>query len=331
MHIDSFNPPFYLRNKHIQTLYSSFFRKKINNNFKIEKFTLNDGDFIECFWSKKDKNPKNIVILLHGLTGSYRSTYIQGIVNSLNQNNITSVIMHYRGSSGIPNNKPRMYHSGETKDIKEYIEYLKNKYPDSNLFAVGYSIGGNMLLKYLGETKENSNLKAAISISAPLDLAICANRVQKGFSRFYQYILLKELKKVLKIKFQKFNMNRYIKLKETDIDTLNSFWDFDNRYTAPIHGFKDVYDYYQKSSAKQYLKYIKTDTLIIHSLDDPFMTPEILPTDKEISKFIKLEIHKYGGHVGFINGSFFKPIYYLDKRIIKYIKEYKGYSHTYKE
>jgi predicted alpha/beta-fold hydrolase len=318
MHIDRFKPAF--KNPHFQTLYRSFFKQDFKLNFEIEKFNLSDGDFLECFWSLKTKNPKKIVILLHGLTGSYGSQYIQGMVNSLNKNKITSVIMHYRGTSGKPNIKPRSYHSGETQDLKEYIQHLVKLYPKTQLFAVGYSIGGNILLKYLGETKENSHIAKAISISAPLDLTICANRVQNGFSRFYQYILLKDLNRLLRKKYKKFNMNNHIKLQQKDIKKLDSFWKFDNQYTAPMHGFKDAKEYYKKCSSKQFLKKILTPTLIIHSLDDPFMTPKVLPNKDEISKFIELEIYRYGGHVGFIGGSIFKPKYYLEDRVLNFIK-----------
>lgn len=319
----SFKPAFGLSNKHIQTLYSSLFRKKISLNFKVECFKLPDGDFVDCYWLDKPspKSDKPIVILFHGLAGSYESPYIQGAMKKLSQANFSSVVMHFRGCSGRANKLPRAYHSGETQDALNWIKYLKNSFPNSKLFSVGFSIGGNMLLKLLGEMGKESILDGAISISAPLKLNICADSIDKGFSKIYQKHLLKNLNISLKKKYEIHDMQKFISLKKEDIDKIKNFWEFDNLYTAPIHGFSSAKDYYKKSSSKQFLKDIKTKTLIIHSLDDPFMTPKILPTKNQISSYIELEITKYGGHVGFISGSFISPDYWLDNRIVKYFLE----------
>ena len=228
--------------------------------------------------------------------------------------------MHYRGTSGKENNLARSYHSGDSADAFAYISDLKQRYEEAKLFAVGYSLGANMLLKLLGEYGDLSLLEAAVAISAPMRLDICADTMNKGFSKFYQKILLKELIKSLDKKYDKHNMKSLINLKREEIKNLKTFWDFDGAYTAPIHGFASAHDYYTKSSAKQFLKDIKTPTLIIHALDDPFMTAYVLPQESEISKNVNLEISEHGGHVGFIGGSFFKPEYWLEKRIVEYFK-----------
>lgn len=321
----SFKPAFGLSNKHIQTLYSSLFRKKISLDFEVECFKLPDGDFVDCYWLNKPspKSDKPIVILFHGLAGSYESPYIQGAMKKLSQANFSSVVMHFRGCSGRANKLPRAYHSGETQDALNWIKHLKNSFPNSKLFSVGFSIGGNMLLKLLGEMGKDSILNGAISISAPLELNICADSIDKGFSKIYQKHLLKNLNISLKKKYEIHDMQKFISLKKEDIDKIENFWEFDDLYTAPIHGFSSAKDYYEKSSSKQFLKDIKTKTLIIHSLDDPFMTPKILPTKNQISSYIELEITKYGGHVGFISGSFISPDYWLDNRIVNYFKSFK--------
>jgi len=322
---NSFNPPFLLKNKHIQTIYSSFFRKVPKHNFEVEKFILSDGDFIECYWYNKQTNNNNkpIVLLFHGLAGSYKSPYIQGTMCELDKNGYNSVVVHFRSCSGIMNDKAISYHSGKTDDALEYISNIKTKFPNSKLFGVGYSLGGNMLLKLLGETGEDSQFEAAISISAPLELATCSDSINKGFSRFYQKHLVDDLNILLEQKYDKHDMNSIINLKKEDVKKLSTFWEFDEAYTAKVHGFKSAKDYYEKSSSKQFLKHIKTNTLLIHSLDDPFMTPSIVPKKDEVSLHVELEIYPYGGHVGFIEGGIFKPIYWLEKRIVSYFNQFK--------
>ena len=188
------------------------------------------------------------------------------------------------------------------------------------LFCVGFSLGGNMLLKLLGEYGENSPLKSAVAVSVPLDLAICANEINRGISKIYQKHLLKALKRDLKRKYDQHDMQKLIGKSRSDIDEISSFWEFDDIYTAPIHGFDDANDYYKRCSAKQFLKDIKTKTLIIHSKDDPFMSVEVLPKDDEISSFVELDIYKDGGHVGFVTGSVFNPIFWLESRISNFLK-----------
>ena len=228
--------------------------------------------------------------------------------------------MHYRGTSGKENSLPRSYHSGDSADALAYLSSLKQRYKKAKLFAVGFSLGANMLLKLLGEEANNSPLDGAVAVSAPMQLDICAKSMNRGFSKFYQKNLLKDLNKSLDKKYDKHNMQALINLKREDIKNLKTFWEFDDAYTAPIHGFTSAQDYYTLSSAKQFLKYIKTPTLIIHSLDDPFMTPEVLPKESEVSKSVTLEISEKGGHVGFIAGSALKPEYWLEDRIVEFFK-----------
>ena len=315
-----FKPAIGLRDAHSQTLYPALFRKIGELDFDIEVFELSDGDFVECYWyNRKDGQP--IVILFHGLEGSFMSPYIKGVMKAFKKEGYTTVLMHFRGCATNENRLARCYHSGETNDAKEWIASLETRYPNTPLFAIGYSIGGNMLLKLLGEYQDNSPLQKAISISAPLQLDICANRMDRGFSKFYQYHLMKNLKKSLLAKYKKHDMKSIIGVDENEVKNMRSFWEFDNAYTAPIHGFKTAKNYYKKSSARGYLKSIKTKTLIIHSLDDPFMTPEILPKSDEVSSSVELEVYPNGGHVGFVSGTLLKPKYWLEDRVIDYFNK----------
>jgi len=315
-----FIPAIGLKNRHLQTMWASFFRKKPKPKLVHNKFILKDGDFLDISWChikhRYDNTP--IVVLFHGLTGSCRSHYIRGAMSALSEAGYTSVVMHFRGCYDRTNDLPRAYHSGETNDAKEFIASLKAQYPKAPLYAVGYSLGGNMLLKLLGEMQEQSPFKAAVSVSAPMQLDVCANVMNTGFSRYYQKNLLKSLKKSLAAKYMKHDMVSLLKFEQKDLDTLTDFWKYDTVYTAPIHGFSSAQDYYTQSSSKQYLKNIDTPTLIIHASDDPFMNDSVLPNKSEISLSVELEVSANGGHVGFISGSIFSPVYWLDKKIISF-------------
>jgi len=229
--------------------------------------------------------------------------------------------MHFRGCTGNDNLLPRSYHSGDSGDALEFIHSVKKELPDSKLYAVGYSLGANMLLKLLGEIKENRLLEKVVAVSPPMQLDVCSDKMNSGISRYYQYRLLGDLNAALDKKYDKHDMYSLIKLKRQDIQNLKSFWDFDGAYTAPIHGFNSAQDYYNKCSSRQYLKDIQTPTLIIHSSDDPFMTKGVIPTKEELSDSIEFELTKKGGHVGFIAGSILKPEYWLDKRVVEFLKD----------
>ena len=319
-----FKAAFGLKNRHAQTLYSSLFRKLSPLEIEVENFSLSDGDFLECHWHNRPKidSTTPIIVLFHGLAGSYKSPYIQGLMNEAKCNGFATVLMHFRGCSGKENRLPRSYHSGDSGDALSWISELSKRYPNAKLFAAGYSLGGNMLLKLLGEVGDKSPLSAAVSVSAPLQLDICANAMNRGFSKFYQHHLLKDLNYSLEKKFDKHDMQKFIGIEKKDVKNLTTFWQFDGAYTAPVHGFKSAQDYYTKCSSKQFLKGVRTPTLIIHSKDDPFMTQEILPSTDELSKTITLELSANGGHVGFISGSIFKPEYWLEKRVVKFFSDH---------
>ena len=320
----NFQPSFLLKNRHIQTIYASLFRKLPPLDFEVETFWLSDGDFIEAYWHKitEHTNTTPIVILFHGLAGSYKSPYIQGAVAALGSVGFSTVVMHFRGCSGRDNLKARSYHSGETHDAKEFLATVHARYPQAKLFAVGYSLGANMLLKLLGEEKDNSLLSAAVAVSAPMLLDVSASQMNKGLSHFYQRLLLKDLNAALEKKYAKHDMQKLIGLEKKDIKKLKNFRLFDEAYTAKINGFDSAQDYYEKSSSKQYLKDIQTPTLIIHAKDDPFMTPEVIPKKEEVSRKVELEILENGGHVGFISGTLFKPRYWLDTRVVSYLQQH---------
>ena len=320
----SFRPSFWMKNKHIQTLYQTFFRKIAPINFEVEEFILEDNDFLEAYWHKTNISDANtpIVIIFHGLAGSYESPYIKGIMSTLAINGYNTVLMHFRGCSGKPNKLPRSYHSGETGDALYFINSLKKRFPQAKLFGVGYSLGGNMLLKLLGEVQNKSLLSAAIAVSPPMQLDICANAINQGFSKIYERHLVRDLNKALIKKYDINDIKSLIGINKNDVNKLKTFWEFDAAYTAPVHGFSSAQDYYTKCSSRQFLKDICIPTCIIHSNDDPFMSTEMLPNNEELSSYVNLELSDHGGHVGFIEGSFFQPKYWLESRVLNYFQDH---------
>jgi uncharacterized protein len=225
--------------------------------------------------------------------------------------------MHFRGCSGRHNRLSRSYHSGETSDIQSFITVLKSRYPDREIAAIGISLGGNVLLKYLGEQGDACPLTAAMAISVPFDLADGARELNKGLSKIYQRHLINSLSKKMRGKFKD-------KSAPIDIDKLNewnNFYSFDHNVTAPIHGFASADDYYTQSSSKQFLKDITTPTLILHSKDDPFMSQKAIPNEDELSPNVTLELTEHGGHVGFIYGIPFKEKYWYEKRLVDFFED----------
>ncbi|WP_161597716.1 hydrolase [Fluviispira multicolorata] len=312
----SFRAAWWLKNQHLQTLYPVIFPFNKKIVLKRETIILADGDFIEVDWTANKSDDKPLILLLHGLEGSSKSSYIKRTMYEVFKNGFRAVCMNFRGCSGRQNKSKRAYHAGETEDLNFYINYLlQNEKIKSPIFIVGFSLGGNVLLKWLSENSNNIFISGAIAISVPFELEILANKMNRGFSKFYQWWLLKSLKNNLlkNDRYKDFNLSK------EEIILVKTFWEFDDKITARIHGFLNAIDYYKKSSSRQYLSQIAHKTLIIHSKDDPFMSELCIPQDNELSKTTQLELTEQGGHVGFISGNYpFIPMYWLEKRIINF-------------
>lgn len=319
-----FKPARFLKNRHTQTLWAPLIRRRPQIERWRERITLSDGDFIDLDWAGPTRGP--IVMILHGLTGSSDSLYALGLQAALKQQGIRSFVMHFRGCSGEPNLKPRIYHSGETQDAREVFQLIRSRHPNTPIFAVGYSLGGNVLLKWLGENEHAPDLKAAVAVSVPYLLNKTSTAMDSGFAKVYRNKLLSELKALMLKKKKLFQRHN------TDYHTLydglgdfrrhKTFTEFDHHVIAPLHGFDSAEDYYEKSSSRQFLKNIKVPTLLIHSKDDPLMTEDVVPQEHELSEAITLEIYDQGGHVGFVSGSLFKPRYWLEKRIPDFLQQH---------
>jgi len=310
-----FKPAWWLRSSHLQTLWPALFKKRHELDLVLETLELDDGDFLDLLWSKKTSN--KIVLVVHGLEGSIDSHYANGIMYQLEQAGYKPVFMYFRGCSGRINRLPRAYHSGETGDLSAVVEYVKKKEGLYPYAVVGYSLGGNVLLKWLGETGNENPVKKAIAVSVPFQLHDAAKRLEKGISKIYREHLLKSLRTTYVEKFSKIESPLNL-----DVKQIRSFWDYDDKVTAPLHGFSGAQEYYDTCSSRQFIKDIRVATTIIHSKDDPFMFETTAPELKELNDKVQLFLTSKGGHVGFISGlTPFSAYSWSEKKIVEFLLE----------
>ncbi len=316
----NYTPPFLLKNAHASTIYTGWFRKVKDVKYERERMSTKDGDFIDLDWSRVNTRDKNLIILSHGLEGNSSSSYIKGMTQFFNKKNINTLAWNCRSCSGEINKNKRYYHAGSSDDLNEVISFVSKKYINfSSIHLIGFSMGGNITLKYLGERTEtlNDKIKSAVTFSTPVELSNSSQLLAKGFRKLYTRIFLKTLKSKA---LQKIEL-----LHEIDFNYLNqvnNLTDFDDAFTAPLHGFKDSSDYYKKCSSRQFLKYIKIPTLIVNALDDPFLADDCYPrAESQSNDFLFLETPDYGGHVGFCE-KLTKQSYWSERRAWSFISRY---------
>ena len=294
----NFKPHFRFRSGFIATVYSGLIRRlKINQT--RERITLRDADFIDLDWSYSQMPSKSVIILFHGLEGHGQRPYITGPALYFNANNIDAICVNFRCCSGELNRYYESYHSGKTDDLEDIIQHVVSLEKYDSIFLKGISLGGNILLKYLGDgSNVPPQVKAAMAVSVPCDLSGSAKALHKLKNLPYHINFKWGLVQRLKLKQKQFP-DAISKAKIKSIKTLN---DFDEVYTSRAHGFKNAQDYYEKCSSLQFLKTIKTPVLILNALDDSFLSKACFPfEDAEENSNIFLETPSRGGHVGFIS------------------------------
>ncbi|MCK7580159.1 MAG: hydrolase [Chromatiales bacterium] len=306
----SFQPAWWCRNPHLQTLWPVFFRRRVRPRLRRERLELPDGDFLDLDWTWNRDDP--LVVLLHGLEGSARSHYARGMLDALPRFGLRAVLMHFRGCSGEPNRLARAYHSGDSGDIAFVLDTLRAREPRTPLGAIGYSLGGNVLLKYLGERGAATPLSTGVAVSVPFLLDESTARMNRGFSRLYQWHLLDKLKAGVRRKAR--HLLPPVALDETRPDAqLLRLRRPRDRTAARVRG---AGHYYTQCSSRRYLHGIGIPTLIVHAADDPFMPQTVIPTAGELSADVSLDLHAHGGHVGFVAGTLpWRPRYWLEERV----------------
>jgi hypothetical protein len=293
----TYQPPFAIfKNGHLNTIYPSQFRKVKNVNYQRERITTPDDDFIDLDWVFNHEN--RVVIVCHGLEGKAESAYVKGMAKIFAQNNWSVCAYNYRGCSGEPNRQIRAYHSGATDDLELVIQAVLAK-GFGEIVLIGFSLGGNLVLKYTGENGSNihTEIKKTVAFSTPVHLESSSDVLQQPHNWLYMKRFSSKLQEKVKAKKELLIKAGF------DVETLSSaksFYVFDELFTAKAHGFSSRIDYYTKNSSLQFLENIAIPTLLINAKDDPFLSPECFPESiAKKHKYFHLEMPKYGGHVGF--------------------------------
>jgi len=312
----TYQPPFLFRSGHLSTIYSGAIRRVNGLVQERERLELSDGDFIDLDWSYSDTATSEVCILLHGLEGNAQRPYITGSAKQLNTHGIDTCAVNYRGCSGETNRLFQSYHSGATEDLEAVITHILNKTKYTRIFLKGFSLGGNLALKYLGEGRPiPKEIAAAIAVSAPVNLHSSLKELLKPKNKMYAYRFKKHLIEKLRTKQILFPE----RISNLEIDKINTLKDFDDIYTSRAHGFDNAIDYYQKSSSLQFLHAINIPTLIINAKNDSFLGGQCYPSmEAEQNKSVYFEQPLYGGHVGFYDQ---KNITYTEKRALKFVEE----------
>jgi predicted alpha/beta-fold hydrolase len=313
-----FRPHPALPGPHLQTMLPALLRPRPRLAMRRERLELPDGDFVDLGWSGAGAGP--LAILLHGLTGGLDSKYLRGLGRHLIARGWRTVALQHRGAGPVPNRLPRCYNQGDTSDFLHLCALLRQREPRTPLFAVGWSLGANILLKALGEQGTAAPVDGAVAVSVPFDLAACAEHMRHGFARVYQNNLLEALRQSVLRKHGPVKVPPGVDLAAAL--TARDFFDYDDAYTAPINGYRDAADYYARASCRQYLGAIRRPTLILHAADDPFMVPAVVPQAGELAPPVRLELSARGGHVGFVAaGRGGWPVCWLERRIPEYLDQ----------
>jgi uncharacterized protein len=311
--VKSYRAPGWLPGGHAQTIYGALFTRRAQVEYRRTQWETPDGDFIELDWVDGPAQAP-LVVLFHGLEGSSRSHYAVSLMHAVQKRGWRGVVPHFRGCGGRPNRLPRAYHSGDFREVHWILERLAAPTGAMSHFAVGVSLGGNALLKWLASEGAAAArlLRAASAVSAPMDLQVAGRGLGRGFNRVYTWNFLRSLKpKSLE------KLSRYPGLYDArKVARARDLYQFDDLVTAPLHGFQSVDDYWTRASSKPDLRHIQLPTLLVHARNDPFLPGRSLPRSDEVSAHVKLEFPDAGGHAAFVTGPFPGRLEWLPKRLL---------------
>ncbi len=308
----SYQKPSWLFSGHLETIYPALFRKVVIQKPVRERIETPDGDFLDLDWYRSGS--ERLIIISHGLEGNSTRPYVLGMVREFVLKGFDVLAWNFRGCSEEMNRKVIFYHSGATYDLDTVVNFVQEGYRD--IYLVGFSLGGNLTLKYLGEKRfPNLKIRKAVAISVPLDLAKSCEKISSGENTIYSRRFLTTLKEKIMRKSLAFPDE----LPLGSLRKTKTLWDFDEYFTGPLHGFSDAAEYYQVNSSLQFLPQINIPTLILNAQNDPFLAETCFPV--KLAKTLDLvhfEFPKYGGHVGF-SGSSREKSYYSELRAVEFI------------
>ena len=315
----TYRPPWWLPGGHLQTIYARWLARSYAVPYRRERWETPDHDFIDLDWLDYPKGDR-LIVLFHGLEGYSQSHYARSLMANAAEAGWHGVVPHFRGCSGEANRLRRSYHSGDSDEIDWILHRVKTEKPHSETYAVGISIGGNMLLKWLGEQGERASriLERAVAVSTPLDLAAAAGELDFGIKRFiYASYFLRTLRPRALDKV----MAHDLAIDARAIRASVTFRQFDELFTAPVHGFASAADYWTRCSSKPWLNKIAVPTLVLNAQNDPFLPASALPGANEVSGSVTLEFPRAGGHVGFVTGKFPGHLDWLPQRILGFFTD----------
>jgi predicted alpha/beta-fold hydrolase len=316
-----YRAPAWLPGGHLQTLYAALAAPRPRVHYRRERWETPDNDFIELDWCVErnaraavEDPAKPLVVLFHGLEGNSNSPYARALMAAVRGAGMRGVVVHFRGCGSELNRQPRAYHSGDSPEIDWILRRLRSRHAAAALYACGVSLGGNALLKWLGEQNlaATAIVNAAAAVSAPLDLMAAGNALDAGFNLIYTRNFLRTMKRKALLKLVQFPQ-LYDKEKLLASNTLRAF---DNLITAPLHGYRDTDDYWTRASSKPWLTRIAVPTLVLNARNDPFLPASALPRGDEVSPFVRLEQPDEGGHVGFVSGLVPGHLHWLPRRLL---------------
>lgn len=315
-----FTPAWWIPGAHLRTLWGRLCRVAPRVATRRECWETPDGDFIELYRAAGEADAPRLLIL-HGLEGSHRSHYAAGMLGESARSGWPADILVFRSCGQEMNRLARFYHSGDTADLDFVVRRLVEHEPHRPLVITGVSLGGNVMLKWLGEQGDCAppQLRGAAAVSVPFDLGRCTRHITRGLSRMYETHFLRSLRRKARRKQERFPDL----ISDEAIRRARTLWDFDEHITAPLHGFAGADDYYTRSSSIHFLPTIRRRTLLLSARDDPFMPDDLLDDVLPVARtnpMLELEIVEHGGHVGFVSGRFpWRPLYYAERRVMSFL------------
>lgn len=326
-----YRAPLWLPNRHVQTIVPSLFARRPSVSFRRERWDTPDGDFIDLDWVEHDgaltpgaapRIPAEnapLFVLFHGLEGSSGSHYAASLMAAAREYGWHGVVPHFRSCSGPLNRMPRFYHLADSNEVDWVLRRLRAVYRGP-IVAAGVSLGGNVLLRWLGERREEaaSVISAAAAISTPIDVHAGGRALSQGFGLVYTRSFLKTLKQKAEQKLVQFPglFDRDAMLAS------RTMYEFDNAVTAPLHGFRDTDHYWSTATTRPLLPHIQVPTLVLNARNDPFLPAEALPSQNEVSAAVELDQPRHGGHAGFMTGPFPGRIDWLSRRVFGYLERH---------
>jgi predicted alpha/beta-fold hydrolase len=319
--MSKYSPAWWLPGAHAQTMWGKLFRRQPMQPTRQIRLNTPDGDFVDLHRLLAAGPDAPRLLILHGLEGTIRSHYAQGMIGEAHRRGWAADMLIFRSCGDELNRTRRFYHSGETTDVSFVIDHILAESAEQPLVITGVSLGGNVLLKYLGEKSTDISLRivAAAAISVPFDLARSSRHINRGFSRIYQRHFIRSLKRKTVAKLEHFPDL----VSRDQLSQIRTMHDFDETLTGPLHGFTGADDYYSRSSSLGWLARISIPTLLFNALDDPFMPAEVLQDVRSVATsnpVLEIDFPRHGGHVGFIAGSNpFRPFYYAERRACDFL------------